>query len=526
MDNILELRNVSKSFPGIKALDDVQFELKPGEIHALMGENGAGKSTLIKIITGVYQPDSGKIYVNPHFLQRASYTEDKYQNENSGNSSHEIEVKIENPLDAQALGIAAIYQHVTCFPDITVAENIFMGHEKIKKPFNMVDWKIMNIEARKLLDQLDAKFSCQAEMGSLSVSQQQIVEIAKALSSDAKILIMDEPTAPLSNRECEDLYRITEALREKKVSIIFISHRFEDMHRLADRVTVYRDGRFINTWKKNEVTENEIVVSMVGREITQFFPKRETSIGDEIFRAEKLSRTGFFKDVSFSIRKGEIVALTGLVGAGRTEVCEAIYGIAPYDSGSIYLEGKKIPPLKPSQAIKIGLGLLPEDRLKQGLVLNWEIVKNITLSVLNKFMNKGIIDINKENVKAGELAGKLGVKAVSIHDKVSTLSGGNQQKVIVAKLLGGDLKLIILDEPTKGVDVGAKTAIYNIMNDLVEMGYGVIMVSSEMPEVLGMSDRIVVMHNGRVSATFNAKEADQAKILRAAMFDISDGNAA
>ena len=526
MDNILELRNVSKSFPGIKALDDVQFELKPGEIHALMGENGAGKSTLIKIITGVYQPDSGRIYISPFFLQRMSYTHNKYQNESSEVSVYKLEVEIENPLDAQALGIAAIYQHVTCFPDITVAENIFMGHEKTIKPLNIVDWKNMNIEAQQLLDQLGAKFSSHSEMGNLSVSQQQIVEIAKALSSNAKILIMDEPTAPLSNRECEELYRITDALREKKVSIIFISHRFEDMHRLADRVTVFRDGKYINTWNKADVTENEIVVSMVGREITQFFPKREVAIGEEIFKVENLSKIGLFKDVNFSVRKGEVVALTGLVGAGRTEVCEAIYGIVPYDSGSLYLEGKKIPPLKPSMAIKIGIGLLPEDRLKQGLVLSWEIVKNITLSVLRKFMNRGIIDIAKENVKAGELAGKLGVKAVSIHDKVGTLSGGNQQKVIVAKLLGGDLKLIILDEPTKGVDVGAKTAIYNIMNDLVGMGYGVIMVSSEMPEVLGMSDRIVVMHNGRVSATFNTAEADQAKILRAAMFDTSDENAA
>jgi len=503
IENILELKGVSKSFPGVKALEDVHFELKPGEIHALMGENGAGKSTLIKIITGVYQVDSGVIFVNGRL------------------------VNIKNPLDAKALGIAAIYQHITCFPDITVAENIFMGHEKTLKPINCIDWKTMNSETQKLLEQLDAKFDSNAEMGSLSVSQQQIVEIAKALSTNARIIIMDEPTAPLSNRECEDLYRITESLRDKGVSIIFISHKIEDINRLADRVTVFRDGKYINTWKKEDITVHDLVVAMVGREISQFFPKRDVAAGEEIFRAEGLSRTGFFRDVNFSVRKGEIVALTGLVGAGRTEVCEAIYGITSYDSGKIYLEGVHLPPLKPAQAIKAGIGFLPEDRLKQGLILRWEIAKNISLSVLKKFLGKGgIIDIKKENKAAGEAAGRLGVKAVSVHDKTATLSGGNQQKVIVAKLLGSELKLIILDEPTKGVDVGAKTAIYDIMNDLVRMGYGIIMISSEMPEVLGMSDRIIVMHNGRVTASLITKEADQAMILKAAIQDISEESAA
>jgi rhamnose transport system ATP-binding protein len=495
MENILELRNVSKTFPGVKALDGVHFELKPGEIHALMGENGAGKSTFIKIITGVFHPDSGEIFMNGK------------------------PVNIRSPLEAQALGVAAIYQHVTCFPDITVAENIFMGHEKTTKLLRNIDWVTMKSEAKKLLDQLDANFDCRAEMGSLSVAQQQIVEIAKALSANARIIIMDEPTAPLSIRECEDLYHITETLRNKGVSVIFISHRFDDMYRLADRVTVFRDGKYINTWNKADVVEHDLVVAMVGREIVQFFPKRDTVPGKEIFRVEKLSRTGYFRDVSFSVRCGEILALTGLVGAGRTEVCEAIYGISPYDSGSITLDGKKLGCLKPSSAIASGIGLLPEDRLKQGLVLRWEIAKNITLPALQRFLRYGMVDIAKENREAGELAGRLGIKAVSVHDRVSTLSGGNQQKVIVSKMLTGNMKLIILDEPTKGVDVGAKTAIYNIMNELVKEGYGIIMVSSEMPEVLGMSDRIVVMRDGRVTATFDTQEADQTMIMKAAMQD-------
>ena len=490
---MLKLRNVSKTFPGVKALSGVQFDLKEGEVHALMGENGAGKSTFIKIITGVHQPDHGEIFFN-----------DK-------------PVSIKTPSAAQSLGVAAIYQHVTCFPDITVAENIFMGHEKTVKPFGLIDWKTMNAEAQKLLEQLDAKFDCRVEMGSLSVSRQQIVEIAKALSANAKIIIMDEPTAALSDRECEDLYRITETLRDKGVAIIFISHRMADIHRLADRVTVFRDGKYINTWDKAGLVESDLVTAMVGREIIQYFPQRNVDPGEEVFRAENLSRTGFFRDVNFSVRKGEIVALTGLVGAGRTEVCDAIYGIASYDSGSLYLNGKKLSPLKPDKAIAAGIGYLPEDRHKQGLVLSWEIAKNISLSVLKKFLRIGMVDTQKESVIACEIACKLGVKAKCVHDKVSTLSGGNQQKVVVGKLLGGELKLIILDEPTKGVDVGAKTAIYEIMNDLVRNGYGILMISSEMPEVLGMSDRIVVMHEGRVTAIFNTKEADQEKILRAAM---------
>ncbi|MDR2476287.1 MAG: sugar ABC transporter ATP-binding protein [Treponema sp.] len=497
MKNILELRNVSKTFPGVKALDGVHFELKPGEIHALMGENGAGKSTFIKIITGVYQPDSGEIVIN-------------------GENAF-----IKSPLDAQALGIAAIYQHVTCFPDITAAENIFMGHEKTSKPFGRIDWKTMNKDAQILLDRLDANFDSRAEMGSLSVAQQQIVEIAKALSANARIIIMDEPTAPLSNRECEDLYHITESLRDKGVSIIFISHRFEDMYRLAGRVTVFRDGKYICTWNRADMVEHDLVVAMVGREIVQFFPKRDTAPGEEIFRVEGLSRTGYFRDVGFSVRRGEILALTGLVGAGRTEVCEAIYGITSYNSGSVILNGKKLPRQEPAGSIASGIGYLPEDRLKQGLVLRWEIAKNITLPALKKFLRYGIVNTGQENREAGEIAGRLGVKAVSVHDRVSTLSGGNQQKVIVAKLLTGNMKLIILDEPTKGVDVGAKTAIYEIMNELVKMGYGIIMVSSEMPEVLGMSDRIVVMRDGRITAAFDTKGADQTTILKAAMQDVS-----
>ncbi|MCL1815222.1 MAG: sugar ABC transporter ATP-binding protein [Treponema sp.] len=493
MECVLELKHISKTFPGVIALNDVHFELRRSEIHALMGENGAGKSTFIKIITGVHIPDGGEILMDG----RAA--------------------GIKTPLDAQAMGIAAIYQHVTCFPDLSVAENIFMGHEKTTSSFRRMDWKTMNRKAQELLDQLGVNFDARSIMDSLSVAQQQIVEIAKALSVNARIIIMDEPTAALSSRECEDLYRITRRLKANGNSVIFISHRFEDMYNLADRVTVFRDGNYVNTWNVSEVDDHKMVVAMVGREITQFFPRRTTVPGEEIFRVGSFSRTGYFRDVGFSLRKGEILALTGLVGAGRTEVCEAIFGITSYDSGTITLEGETLDHPTPAAALKKGIGYLPEDRLKQGLVLRWEIAKNITLPALNRFLKFYWVDRKKENETARELSQKLDIKAQSVHDKVSILSGGNQQKVIVAKLLTADMKVIILDEPTKGVDVGAKGAIYSIMNDLVAAGYGIVMVSSEMPEVLGMSDRIVVMRDGRVSASLETRGTTQEQILHAAM---------
>jgi rhamnose transport system ATP-binding protein len=492
-ERILELKNISKSFPGVKALDNVHFDLKPGEIHALIGENGAGKSTLIKVITGVYRPDAGQILLDGS------------------------PVEINGPADSQRIGIAAIYQHVTCYPDLSVTENIFIGHEKIRPLSRGIDWKDLHQRAAELLHRLDADFDPRAIMGNLSVAQQQIVEIAKALSANARILIMDEPTAPLTNRECEDLYRVTESLRDKGVSIIFISHRMEDMYRLATRVTVFRDARYVGTWNLNEIRREDLIMAMVGREITQFFPKRAVAIGEEILKVEGLSRTGYFKDVSFSVRKGEILAITGLIGAGRTEVCEAVYGVTRADSGRVVLAGEELRVANPAEAIEKGIGYLPEDRLRQGLVLEWELFKNVTLPTLESFCTLGWLQIKSEHAVTKELAEKLGVRAGSVFDTAATLSGGNQQKIIVAKLLAAQMKVVILDEPTKGVDVGAKTAIFNIMNDLAEMGYGIVMVSSEMAEVLGMSDRIVVMREGKVAATYEARECTQEQILRAAI---------
>jgi len=495
---ILELKGITKIFPGVKALDRVEFKLKRGQIHALMGENGAGKSTFIKVITGVLTPNEGEIYLDGQ------------------------KISFKNPKEAQHMGIAAIYQHVTCYPDLTVTENIFMGHEKVQKRTKRILWKEMHEEAKVLLDELCANFEPKVLMGSLSVAQQQIVEIAKALSTNAKIIIMDEPTAALTKKESEELYRITEKLRDQGAAIIFISHRFEDMYRLASEVTVFRDAKYIGTWLVNEITNENLIVAMVGREITQLYPKKEAIIGEEILRLEGLSKTGYFKDISFSVKKGEIVGLTGLVGAGRSEVIQAMTGLMSYDSGKIYFENKEVEIKNPLTAMQLGIGYLPEDRQKQGLILEWGIGRNITLPTLDRCSTKGWMNEGVEAVMAKELLEKVEVKANSVFDLASSLSGGNQQKVVVAKLLSADLKVIILDEPTKGVDVGSKSAIHEIINDLACKGYGVIMISSEMPEILGMSDKVVIMREGKVTAIMDREQTTQELILESAMMNQAD----
>ncbi len=490
-DYRLELRNITKTFPGVKALSGVSFQLLPGEIHAIMGENGAGKSTFIKVITGVHQPDEGEIYMNGK------------------------PVEFKTPLDAQRHGIAAIYQHVTSYPHLSVAENIFMGHERVKG--GLLQWKEMNRRASELLEPLHVSFSPTALMSSLSVAQQQMVEIAKALSMNANIIIMDEPTAALTKSESEELYAITESLRDEGKSIIFISHRLEDMYRLASRVTVFRDSNYIGTYDSKVITEPELIKAMVGREIKELFPKPEITPGDEVLRVEGMSRTGYFKDVSLDVRRGEIVGLTGLVGAGRTEVMQTLFGIERYDAGKIFLEGKQVSIRQPQDAQRLGIGLLTEDRQLQGLILDWGIGRNITLPVLKKYAKYGVLSEEKECSDAKRLADRVDVKANSLFDKGSSLSGGNQQKVVVAKALNSDLKVLIMDEPTKGVDVGAKAAIYEIMGELAKQGLAIIMISSEMPEILGMCDRIFVMCDGRLTGELDRKTASQEGILELAM---------
>lgn len=490
-DYVLELQGITKIFPGVKALNRVHFQLKKGEIHALMGENGAGKSTFIKVITGVHKAEEGEMFLDGQ------------------------KVDFKGPRDAQAAGIAAVYQHPTSYPDLTVAENIFMGHEMVKK--GVIQWKQMNTEADKLLKELNADFKSTEEMGSLSVAQQQMVEIAKALSTNAKIVILDEPTAALTKNESEELYRIVEKLRDTGVSVIFISHRFEDMYRLASRVTVFRDSQYIGTYDVDKITNADLIKAMVGREIKDMFPKPEVKIGPEVLKLESLTRMGYFKDVSFAVHQGEILGLTGLVGAGRTEVMESVCGVTRPDSGKVYLEGRQLHIKHPSDAMKEGVILLPEDRQKAGLIMSWGLGRNVTLPTISKYAKHGFTDEKKERQVAKQLLEEVDTKAVSVFAPGSSLSGGNQQKVVVAKALGQEMKVVIMDEPTKGVDVGAKAEIYQIMGDLAKKGYAIILISSEMPEILGMSDRVIVMCGGKISGELARGEATQEAILELAM---------
>ena len=489
---ILELKDVVKTFGGVTALAGVQFQLKKGEIHALMGENGAGKSTFIKVITGVHQPDSGIMLLEGE------------------------RITPRNTMDSAKLGIAAIYQHVTAFPDLSVTENIFMGQE-IKNKLGMYDWRQMNQKAKELIEPLSKEIDVTKPMGSLSVAAQQLVEIAKALSRDARILIMDEPTASLTANECEELYTIAERLRDEGVSIILISHRFEDMYRLATRVTVFRDAQYIGCWDVDKISNQKLIGAMVGRELDQMYPEKTAKIGETVLKVENISKEGYFKNISFDVKKGEILALTGLVGAGRTEVCQTIFGIMNPDSGRILLEGQEVHVKTPVEAFEYGIGLLPENRQTQGLVNELPIYQNVSSADMKQFAKANMLDEKAEIQKAIELCQKISLKAKDISAPPSSLSGGNQQKVVFAKLLNCPLKVLVLDEPTKGIDVGAKYSIYEIMNELAASGYAIIMVSSEMPEVLGMADRIVVMKSGHVTGEFDNKEVSQEMIMAASL---------
>ena len=492
-DLILQVEGVTKIFPGIRALDDVRLDLRRGEIHALVGENGAGKSTFIKVLTGIHQPDAGSIRLNGR------------------------KIVMTNPLVARRHGIAAIYQHLAAYPDLSVAENIFMGNEQTGGKLPGISWKKTNQEAEKLLRALGSDIDPASEMGALSVAQQQIVEIAKALSQNAQVLIMDEPTAALSLRESEELYNIVRGLKEKGTSIILISHRFEDVFSLANRVTVFRDGRYIGTWDIAEADSDMLVRHMVGRSIDQFYPRKTAPVGETLLAVEGLSRTGFFEDVTFSLHAGEILGLTGLVGAGRTEVVEVLSGVTQADKGSISLKGEKQHIRSPHEALKQGISLLPEDRQKQGLLLAWSIRQNITLPRLDLHARRGLLSPPSERKAAEEYIGMLSIKARSGDDTAESLSGGNQQKVVISKLLTCSSRVIIMDEPTKGVDVGSKAAIYQIMCDLAAEGFGILMVSSDMPEILNLCDRALVMREGRVSAVFSREEMSPEALLKAAM---------
>lgn len=490
---LLRADKIAKAYSGVQALRDASFELEPGEVHALVGENGAGKSTFIKIITGAVTPDSGELMVNGDLVR-----------ENS-------------PAISKTLGIAAIYQQPALFPELTVAENIAIGLER-KVFFGFVNWNARRRAAKELLARVGAKIDPETPAGELSMPQQQLVEIARALGANAKILIFDEPTASLSEEDTQNLFRVIRELRSQGVGMIYISHRLEELPVIADRVTVLRDGLTIGTKVMAEVSSEELIKLMVGRELSAVFPKRVVEIGEVIFELKDLgSRAVGIKNINLSVRAGEIVGVAGLIGAGRTELAKAIFGIVESDTGQILLRGKPMRFGHPSEAIDVGIAYLPEDRRKHGVVLDFSISANITLASLKKLSGIKGMNFGKENEIAADYTRRLGVKTPGIHNAVSTLSGGNQQKVALSRWLMTKPSVLILDEPTQGIDVGAKSEIHSLMMEIAQQGVAILMISSELPEILGMSDRIAVMHGGTIVKIFDREEATQDKILSVAL---------
>lgn len=489
---ILEMKNITKRFPGVLALDNVQLTLRKGEVHVLLGENGAGKSTLIKTITGAYIPDEGEIV---------------YEG---------VKIKLESPLHAQRLGISAVYQEFNLIPELDAAKNIFLGKEMMRGI--KLDSKEMYERSKKYLDEIGANINVHLPVKSLGVASQQMIEIAKAISTDCKILILDEPTAVLTNQEIDRLFEVVETLKKRGVAIVFISHRLEEINRIGDKVTVMRDGTYVETVdvERGKLDTDYLVKLMVGRKITNKFPKEKVEIGEEILRVENLNRKGILYDINLSLRRGEILGIGGLVGAGRTEVVKAIFGADKKDSGTITLFGRQVSINQPIDAICLGIGLAPENRKVEGLNLGMTIKDNVIMASANRISRFGIISKKKRREIPTLLTEELKIVTPGIEQQVGNLSGGNQQKVVLSKWLASDSKIIIFDEPTRGIDVGAKVEVYQLMNKLIKKGVGIIMISSELPELLAMSDRIIVMHEGRITGEICGEEATQEKVLKLA----------
>lgn len=493
MNPILNLTDITKSFAGVQALKGVSFELRPGEVHALVGENGAGKSTLIKVITGAHRPGTGALAINGQAIERNT------------------------PTLAKSLGVAVIYQQPALFPDLTVAENIALRLEP-SRPWRIIQWRARKRRAQQLLDRVGASISPAAFVRDLTMPQQQLVEIASALGSDAKILILDEPTASLSDREVENLFRVIRELKSQDVGMIYISHRLEELPQIADRVTVLRDGNFVATKPMSEVDRAELIRLMVGRSLDAVFPKIEVPPGEIVLEAKALScRASGVKDISFHVRAGEILGLAGLVGAGRTELARVLFGLTPADQGQILLRGQPVTIKTPQNAVDLGIAYVPEDRRRHGVILDMPIASNVTLAMLDKLTSLGMIRLQEEKRIAKSFVELLAVKTPSISTPAGNLSGGNQQKVAVARWLATGPAVIILDEPTQGVDVGAKSEIHRLMGELAKKGLAIIMISSELPEILGMSDRIAIMHAGQIVGELTRAQATQEKILEFAL---------
>ncbi|MEU6646414.1 sugar ABC transporter ATP-binding protein [Saccharomonospora sp. NPDC046836] len=498
---LLELRDVSKSFQAVRALRGVSLALHAGEIHALAGENGAGKSTVVRIIGGEHQPDSGEVLLDGQ------------------------EVRFSSPREAQQRGVAVIHQEPIQFPDLSVAENVFMGRQPLR-PGRRVDRRAMNQRAGEVFEQLGVPIDPARQTRGLSIADQQIIEIAKALVADARIIVMDEPTAALSAVEAERLFRVARGLAERGAALLFISHRLDEMYALCQRVTVLRDGAFVTTELMTEIDSETLVRRMVGRSVEQLFPKRDTEIGEEVLVVDGLSRAGEFRDISFRVCRGEIVGLAGLVGSGRSEVARAIFGVDERDSGSVTVNAKPLPAGNPRAAIDRGIALVPEDRREQGLVLDLAIERNASLARLRKVSPGGITRQSRERELATRWGKRLSLKAGKLSDPAATLSGGNQQKVVLGKWLATEPSVLIVDEPTRGIDIGAKVEVHALLSELAAEGIAILLISSELPEVLGMADRVLVMHEGRITAELSREEATEETVMYAATGNGKKGSAA
>jgi rhamnose transport system ATP-binding protein len=487
----LQARGIRKSFGGVEVLHGVDLDAVGGSVLALLGENGAGKSTLVKVLGGVVRRDAGDMLAN-------------------GES-----VDFHSPHDARDAGIAVIYQEPTLFPDLSIAENVVMGYHP-RGALNRIDRRAMHRQVQGLLDRLGVQLASDRPVRGLSIADQQIVEIAKALSFDARVLIMDEPTAALSGAEVERLFAVVRTLQEHGAAVLFISHRLDEIRDICDTVTVMRDGAVVHDAPIAEMSTDDMVRRMVGRELSALFPKQDAQIGAPVLEVHRLTREGVFFDVSFEVRAGEIVALAGLVGAGRSEVARAIFGIDRADAGHVEVEGTRLPNGRPLAAMRAGIAFVPEDRRMQGLVMDLSVARNATLTRMKALTRLGLIRAGAENRLARQWADRLQLKFHRLEDPVGFLSGGNQQKVVLAKWLATEPKLLILDEPTRGIDVGTKAEVHRLMSELAGRGLAVLMISSELPEVLGMADRVLVMHEGRLSRELSRAEADEERVIRAA----------
>ncbi|WP_427118168.1 sugar ABC transporter ATP-binding protein [Pseudarthrobacter scleromae] len=488
---VLELQDIHKSFGAVKALQGANLSLHRGQVTALVGENGAGKSTMVKTLAGLHQQDRGHVLLDG---ERVSFRD---------------------PLHAREAGIAVIYQEPTMFPDLTVAENIFMGRQPVRS-LRRIDRKAMRDQALELFRQLGVKIDPDRSAQGLSIADQQVVEIAKAISLNARVLIMDEPTAALSGVEVDRLFAVTRTLQDRGAAILFISHRFDEVFALADWITVMRDGAHVATSPAGDLTVDAVIRQMVGRDVASLFPKQDAVIGDIALAVKGLGRKGVFSDISFDVRAGEIVGLSGLVGAGRSEVARAIFGIDKYDSGAVQVCGKALKPLSPRDSMAAGIGFVPEDRRKQGLVMELSVSRNLTLTLRKKLSRLGLLTNRAEARSTGEWAKKLQIKAGAPTSPISTLSGGNQQKVVLGKWLATGPRVLIIDEPTRGIDVGTKSEVHRLISELAGTGLAVLMISSELPEILGMSDRVLVMHEGKITAELSRSEATEETVMTAA----------